>query len=307
MITFRMSSAGRCPRALSAELLKMEAREKPVWLEIAAEEGNWHEKRLKEELISDGFKIFDEQEEVKLEYPLFQLIGHIDGKVIISTDDTPSLLEIKSMSQYQFDKWRKDGFKAFPEYAGQLTCYMEATGLGRCLYIVKNRSSGYKDTNMFLQKPLAISSILGKLYEVASAINKGELVVANFNPYSVECRRCEYQDICAPEVKELSALEGQALLDITGNWRIGRDLIKKGEAIIKEAKECLEEHTRASGQISWKFNELSIQLVQYNDSITYPKARLLEVFTEKQLEPAAEVKKGYELLRIVDLVKEEDN
>ena len=56
-IQFRMSSAGKCPRALSAELLGYQAEEKPSWLEQAANEGNWHEKRIKDE--RDRYGLFE--------------------------------------------------------------------------------------------------------------------------------------------------------------------------------------------------------------------------------------------------------
>src|SRR3972149_4120415 len=140
---YRMSSAGKCARALSAERLNFPAEQVPEWLEIAAREGNKHEEWIKEELTTEGFNIYDEQIEVILEYPAFTLIGHIDGK----TRDAGNyrlnnrLLEIKTMSQYEFDRWMKGRFIEFPAYAAQITCYMKATELTGVLYLVKNRSS----------------------------------------------------------------------------------------------------------------------------------------------------------------------
>ena len=43
---YRMSSAGYCPRRLSAARLEHEPAEAPAWLERAAEEGRWHEQRI---------------------------------------------------------------------------------------------------------------------------------------------------------------------------------------------------------------------------------------------------------------------
>ena len=44
---YRMSSAGYCPRRLGAIRLGMEATPVPNWVQQSAEEGNWHEERIK--------------------------------------------------------------------------------------------------------------------------------------------------------------------------------------------------------------------------------------------------------------------
>ena len=139
---YRMSEAGKCPRALSAMRLGYEAEPKPEWLERTANEGNWHEQRIIEELRADDIAVVRQQEEVKLDYPLFTLIGHIEG-TIYDHKDTEDLFEVKSMSQFEFDRWMRDYFRAFPHYADQLALYMEGSNLHQCLYIVKNRNNGY--------------------------------------------------------------------------------------------------------------------------------------------------------------------
>jgi len=263
-VTFRMSSAGKCPRALSAQLLNMEAEGAPSWLEQAANEGNWHEDRIIQDTIAKGGTVDRRQLEVALLYPSFDLIGHIDGMVKFGSDDNWQLLEIKSMSQFEFDRWMKGRFEAFPNYAAQITCYMEATKLKSCLYIVKNRSSGYEDRQV-IEKPMAMTQIIANLTEANNYYLSGQLVPREPDLNSIECRRCEYKKLCIPEPKELTALEGQALLDITNNWRIGKDLVDKGQKIINEAKEALEEHTRATNQVKWSFNKLAIQLIQVKE------------------------------------------
>jgi len=302
-ITFRMSEAGKCPRALSAQLLGMEGEVIPEFVMRAAEEGNWHEARIIEKLKEQD-NIFDQQLEVVLEYPSFNLIGHIDGKIQdYDLQRGVKLLEIKTMSQYEFDRWMKGRFEAFPNYAAQVTCYMEATRLDECLYIVKNRSSGYEDRQVLTEPPSDFSSVISKLDWIEECIDGKHLAEADFDPQSIECRRCEYKQLCIPEPKELTALEGQALLDITNNWRIGRDLVDRGQKILNEAREALEQHTRATNQTKWSFNKLAIQLVHYKEQVTYPKKKLLEVFTEEQLKPASSTKEAFDQLRITDMEK----
>ena len=156
-----MSSAGKCPRALSAQRLGYESTPAPEWLEKAAKEGNRHEGWIRDDLRLDYTAIYDDQKEITLDYPSFTLVGHPDG--IIDNNGQKMLLEIKTMSQYEFDRWMKGKFEAFPQYADQVTCYMEATGLSQCLYVVKNRSSGYIDKMMLYTTPSHIEEIAEKL------------------------------------------------------------------------------------------------------------------------------------------------
>lgn len=301
--TFRMSESGKCPRALSAKLLGYEPAPAPDWLEGAAEEGRWHEDRLITELTREGELIEDRQKELSLSFPNFELLGHIDG-IIVSGDDTPNiLLEIKSMSQFEFDRWMRDKFVAFPHYEAQLACYLVATGLPTALYIVKNRSSGYQNRQTYFMSSLVATynDTIAKLTRVAQAT---ELLEANFDPQSIECRRCEYKHLCVPEARELTPIEDTGLSAAADDWRNGKRLVSEGQELINKAKEIFEEHTRATNILRWQHSGLAIQLVHYKESKQYPKANLLKVFTEQQLEPCIEIKEAFDQLRISDITKE---
>jgi len=269
-ITFRMSSAGKCPRALSAGLLGYEAQPVPAFVMQAAEEGNWHEGRIIQSL-EDNSIVYDRQLEVSLEYPSFILVGHIDGKIknipYEHNKNAPEekLLEIKTMSQFEFDRWMKGRFTVFPNYADQATVYMEATGLSECLYIVKNRSSGYEDRQVLTEQPSFMTEIIGKLTDVTNHVMGNELVPREPDINSIECRRCNFKDLCIPEPDKLTIIEAQVLLDITNNWRTGKSLVKQGQSIIDETKKALEEHTRATGINKWSFNKLAMQLIQVKE------------------------------------------
>lgn len=306
---FRMSSAGKCPRALSAQLNNMEVEPLPAFVMKAAEEGNLHEVWIKKKLKQEGYSVIDEQEEIELSFPSFNLIGHIDGKIknipyyFNANAPENKLLEIKSMSQFEYARWMKEGFSGFPNYAAQITCYMEATGLSECLYIVKNRSSGYEDRQILTEKPANMTEIIGHLTDVTNHILSGQLVPAEFDPYSVECKRCQYKNLCIPKPAELTALKKAELELVTESWRIGTNYIKLGQQLVNDAKEAIQQHSIATKQTKWRFNELAIQLVPYKESVTYPKAQLLKTFTQEQLEPIAKVKEAFNQLRITDLEK----
>ena len=308
---YRMSSAGGCPRALSASRQGYPAEPAPEWLETAAEEGKWHEQRVKGKLGEEGYNVFDEQREVRLEYPTFTLLGHIDGTVMSYGRTEGRLLEVKSMSQFEFDRWMREGFRGFHGYADQLTCYMEATGLKEALYIVKNRSSGYEDRRVIAEQPSDINAIVAKLADIedwlARMVEPGAregLYPAEFDPNSLECRRCEYKQHCAPEPKELGSMEKADLESAAEEWRKGKRLVDKGQQLIELAKQSFEQHTKATGIDKWRWAELAIALIHVKETLAYPKAKLLQIFTEEQLEPASEIKLPYEYIKVKDLREE---
>lgn len=299
---YRMSEAGRCARALSAQRLGYKAEPAPEWLERAADEGRWHEGRIKNYLANSGWDIHDEQKEVCLDDPTFILVGHIDGTINNIVDRTLKLIEIKSMSQYEFDRWMKTGFKGFPEYAAQLTCYMEATGLSEALYIVKNRSSGYEDRQVITQQPSSMIEIESKLMHVEEWVKKESLVSADYDPNSIECKRCTYKALCAPEPVQLKPFEERELQEAVKFWREGKRLIEQGQQFVDDARKIFEQHTKITGINKWRFGGLSIQLIE-GERVTYPKSLLEQLVPEHLLEPVKKVE-PYQQTRIVDLEKE---
>lgn len=298
---FRMSESGKCLRALSAKLLGCEPTPAPSWLETAANEGKWHEKRIVEKLREHD-NVFDQQQEVSLEYPTFVLVGHIDGKIQdYDLQRAERLLEIKSMSQFEFQRWMRGGFASFPNYASQITCYMEATELKECLYIVKNRSSGYEDRQVLTSTPDSMVVIEYKFQQVVEAVQLSKLCQVDLDLDSIECQRCDYKYLCVPEVKELTPLEKADLDFAAKEWRRGKAITEKGQAMIDNAREIFDQHTRATNIFKWQHSGLAIQLVHYNEQKTYPKSKLLQHFTEEQLEPAGQIKEAYDQLRISDM------
>ena len=306
---YRMSSAGDCPRALSAEHLGYPVEPVPDWLERAAEEGKRHEQWIKEELTKQGILVHDDQQELAIEFPLFTLVGHIDG--IVTEWDTQvginrdRLLEIKSMSQYEFDRWMKDKWSGFGSYAAQITCYMKGTKLSEVMYLIKNRSSGYIDKAILTEPPANFDEIVNKLNRVESCVSIGVLAEAEYLPDSVQCRRCFYKTLCIPAPTEYKAVPEIVLLGACEKWRQGQLMMNEGDQLVKEAKEIFLNQTEVSGQKKWRFDELFISKIEVKESATYKKAKLLEIFTEEQLKPASEIKLPYNYLKIEDLRKEE--
>jgi len=297
----RMSSAGTCPRALSAELLGYSSEPAPDWLDRAANEGKWHEERIVQELEAKQLKngryvipiIYARQAEVKLEHDTFVLLGHIDGKYCEreqgSGDYTASaLLEIKSMSQYEFDRWMRDKFSGFPEYADQITCYMEATGLRECLYLVKNRSSGYTDRQTLIKQPAILSEITDRIASIVQSVQNGELYPVECDFSTIRCKRCFYKQFCIPTKEEMTVQDEKVLLKAAEDWRKGDKLLNEGKVLIADSKKIFEEHTIAAGLKKWSFANLAINNI-----------------TVKEHEVPARIQKEYNYIRIDDTEKGE--
>lgn len=315
---FRMSEAGECPRALVAERLGKESAPVPTWLEAAAREGKRHEKWVKEDLREEGY-VIEECEicpickerynaerngiHVELEIGSFILIGHMDGR--FQKNGNEGGLEIKSASQYEFDRWMKERFEGFSEYACQLAIYMIADPHNEWLYIVKNRSSGYQDRRTITELPTDPTIIFSKLETVVSALRTKELPEGNFDLNSIQCHRCRFQKLCLPPPRILSPVEESKLLDASRDWRLGKRMEKEGKWLKEEALKIFEFHTQATGEERWKFDELAISTVHVKARVDYPKKLLLATFTEEQLKPASEIKLPYDYTKVKDFRGEE--
>jgi len=285
---YRMSGAGTCPRALCAEMLGYSRAPTPGWLAKAADEGKWHEGRIVKELIDDhGYQISDRQKEVIIHGDGFELTGHIDG--IVSKDGTTRLLEIKTMSQYEFERWKKGGFNEFARYADQITCYMDGLGLNKALLVIKNRSSGYMEQREIPHTPSDPDTIYNRLLAVEKCVAKSELYPSEFNPADIDCRRCFYRSqVCLEYDKSAlsPATETELLHAAVLVWE-GKAQIDEGKAKRDEGKDTLAAHLSSVSPdkpMSFTIGGVIIsrfRVPAYGDSIiSYPRKRLEEVVPE---------------------------
>lgn len=296
---YRMSSCGYCQKRLGLQRLGLEV-ERSVALETAAEEGNLHETAIKEKLRAEGYKVYDEQREYVLDLETFALVGHIDGKVASQTGEL-ALLEVKSMSDGQFYKWRKHGFEAFPHYYAQLAAYLSVTLMDNCLYVVKDRNSGYTVRTM-VNKGNAedrFNHILKKLIHVEDLAQQGKCAEAVFDADSVECKQCEYKYRCIPVV-EPSLQDSQKLTEAVAKYREGKHMADEADRLIETAKYVFKEHTEASGQKKWGFGGMVIR--QQAGRTSLDTTVLETMLTQEQLASATKV--GKPCLVITDTEKD---
>ena len=297
----RMSNAGRCLRAQSAELLGFTPRPSSPALESAAEEGKLHERAVKAGLLKEGYSLFDEQLKLVMPFENFVLVGHIDGKVIHVGADTPLLLEIKSMSQGEFDRWIRTSWEGFPIYAAQISLYMHATKLN-CLYIVKNRNTGFKDRQVLTHQPIGIINVLAGIKDMIYDVNAGlGLYDGEFDPWSTECKRCAFreQTCFTPNTQEPTAADRAELDNLVELWRAGDALTQDGEEKKEQAKIRIKEVMKALETEKLTHNRLNISIIHRRNE-SWNSKYLKSILLPEQIEEAVKITESA-YARIIDL------
>ncbi len=264
---YRISAAGYCPRRLGAIHLGYPVTAPSYSLMAAAEEGRWHEDRIRNELIAEGLVIEHEgecqlqgcegKEGVHVEGFLgnnVMLIGHMDGLIL---DDTSSrylpsgkraVLEVKSMSEYEFARWRKERWAGFPAYADQLTCYMHLEECDKALYVVKNRNNGLKDIFVQDGTPSNYQVIRERIETVAADVQKNRLLDAEYNYDSIECRRCEFKSLCL--IEGTVKLDEEKAVFYSHQWRYAKQMEQDAQNMKEEAEHYLKGHVLANSNDS---------------------------------------------------------
>lgn len=289
MNIYRMSSAGKCARALSAQKLGIKPAAVPAWLSRAGEEGKWHEKRLVNELREEGYEVYDQQKELTIVKNNWKLTGHIDG--VASKGGQVYLLEIKSMSQYEFDRWMRGKFLEFLSYADQITCYMTAGSFVQTLYLVKNRSSGYIDRDILVGPPSDPEIIFSKIDRVEEWVAKHKLYPAEFSLSELECRRCFFRtQICVQEKENLPEATKAELTKAAVQVKEGLAQKKAGEDLYREGKGILTGYMSVISpdkKHSFRVDDVLVshfRVPAYGDfSSSYPRKELEEIVPEEFL------------------------
>jgi len=290
----------------------------PSWLATAAEEGNWHETRMKQELRELGCEIVDEQRELKLEYPEFVLLGHIDGRARLSMGvlDSPlfevcldpkvdlnlfMLLEVKTFSFFEHQRWLRGMFEAFPNYEAQGDCYMDALGLDCRAYATKDRSGGARHLYIDKVEVSSVPGIVEKLTTVVQCASEGELAPAEFDPVSIECRRCQYRaTLCSPA--KLVVTDAK-VIEAAADYLEGSTMKKLGAELTDSAKDILVAFAQQNKVAQWDAGPYSVGYSHYpRESISIK--RLEGIMPREQFDEAISVS---EIDRVhVTAPKEED-
>lgn len=301
MLVIRMSGAGKCKRALSAELLGMKPAPAPAFLKRAAKEGKLHEWAIKKELQEEeDMIVYDEQLEVVIKRDQYVLTGHIDGKVLDVGGKIPKLLEIKSMSEGEYYRWLRGRWEAFETYAAQASLYMKGLGLDECLYYVKNRNTG--DVDRAVMGPPRDAELIMSQIDVAVqwVLSTKTLIAADFDPASIDCKRCFYRDqICLPEEKIPDDITRKDLDVHVHLWRAGKAKVDEGETQMEIAKVRFKEILKILETDKLNHNKLSITTIHRHNEAWNGKY-LKAVLSTEQVNEALKIT-DVEYIRIMDI------
>jgi len=301
MGTYRISSLGQCPRVLSAVALGYEAMPEPEFLKLAAREGERHEQWVVEDLQSEGWQIGDRQKEVRLSFPAFELVGHIDG--IASRNGDKRLLEVKSMSRFRFGSFASSGFARFQDYAVQVTTYHHAIstlspyGPLPIFYVVKDRDSG-KRLDLELEKPpLSWKEIYDSIMRTEIYVRKGQLCPATRTD-DFTCRICRFRYLCEPEEKIPVQID-RSVLQAAQLRRRAMELEVEAKELRAEADPVLLSAARQQG--SFTIDDLSVVYVAAGESVSYPVTELRKLVPADVLDKVKRVKERADYIKVEDL------
>lgn len=265
-----ISQSGECPRAMSARLLgrpEVLDPESVTRMRLAAKEGTRWEAFVLHDLAEDhGYTIVETPyceacdrngHHVELDIGSALLVGHIDGFA------PPRIVEVKTMSRFQFARWKKDGFGAFRKYAFQVSLYMIAMNNAEAVYAVKNRDTGELDVRVITEPPFSQTEIVNYVSEALRSALKGEIADC---PHTEQypCGFCYLNLGEVPNVQRSTNPNVPTEVQISQavvSWRNGK--VKEAEAaeLVDPAKELLMRYLQTTGQKGFKVDGIQVTMV----------------------------------------------
>jgi hypothetical protein len=267
-IAYTMSEIGGCERALCADRLG----NKPTALSAQNLKDLAYytmcESLVAQQLMNEGFRIesgglclackskygIERQGiHVEMSLPLFNLIGHLDRRVVIGDKRYP--VEIKSLGKGSYDKFWKGKFDDFKPYAWQECCYLEAEKVPG-LYVVMNRDSGRLQKYIVndFENSLQIDGfehieLPVKFSEIVDKIENIEILASCNEMPEVECENywfCRYKFLCQKQEEKFKSLDSPELLGAGKMYREGDRLEKQGKDMKETSKAALLAHSKAN-------------------------------------------------------------
>jgi CRISPR/Cas system-associated exonuclease Cas4 (RecB family) len=265
-----------------------------AYLKVAAREGERHEQWVIADLESEAWEISDRQREVKLQYPAFELLGHIDG--IAKHNGSKYLLEVKSMSRFRYQSFVSAGFERFQPYAYQITAYQKAIQLP-VIYVIKNRDSGQMKTIELEKPPLDFEEVYEAVLSVELAVRKKQLCPAQMTD-DFTCRTCRFRYLCQEEQKTPVPVSTE-IIRAAGLRRRALELESEAKELRAEADPVLLAAARERGKMT--VEDLAISYVPAGESVSYPVTELRKLVSSDILEKVKRVKERSEYIRVDDL------
>jgi hypothetical protein len=121
-----------------------------------------------------------------------------------------------------------------------------------------------------------------------------------YDPDNEKCQRCTYKYMCQSEAN----LDTKDLDEARNIWLEACKMEEEALMLKETAKRTFNKIMQEQDLIKYQISNLVVSSVLVKESKQYPKAKLLKVFSEEQLEPASEIKPSYTYLKINDLLKD---
>lgn len=214
------SSIGSCVRQQGYRILQAEADSPaPAVQRMKMFDGQYHENIVKEWLRLMGYKITDEQKELKRKLKVKGKLvgfirGHIDGIIhgieplpewMARTNGKPysSIWENKGLTSYKFKeserKGRDPSILAMPHYRDQAMLYMHLSGLRTTLFTIKNKDSAEIRPIEWFYSPEKSRDLMIRATKVAITAGRSKLLPREHSKSSWQCSYCEFKKRCWKE------------------------------------------------------------------------------------------------------------
>lgn len=195
----RMSSAGKCQRAIAYQLHGFEGEPLPSRSIMVFRLGDTIEKELKS-LIQKYYpdQIEYPEEPCKVIVAGKEIHGHIDGMI----KNPKTILEIKSINTMAF---KRLGTEVSYDYQCQAVCYMKAHGLTKTLFIFYNKDTSHLQEIEVNYSEDTWNQIVQRFTNVIKS-TKDNLPSKEYGPddkgkLDWHCSYCSFNKTCWPEAK----------------------------------------------------------------------------------------------------------
>ena len=204
----RLSQSGRCARKLAYQYHGFEPNGKEIdgrariifWMGDLVEMIVTELARLAGvPLLGTGFR------QLTVEYPLDDVVitGHPDG--IILDNGEPVLLEVKSMSDYAFERFEKGVIDE--GYIAQTNSYMDILKIKKCLFVAIDKNNGVMAEQVTNYDPKVVQDNITIFREVINS-TKDDLPPRKYEPDKKgklpwQCLYCPYWKICYPTAEKV--------------------------------------------------------------------------------------------------------